>query len=83
MGGGNEASPQATGKGEAAMRMQTTSEQLILVLKIGEGENKQYRDDVWGSQVISRENAWMRDHWVRCLKENFVCIRKKSETKER
>ena len=29
--------------GEAAMRMQTTSEQLTLVLKLGEGEKERYR----------------------------------------
>jgi len=29
--------------GEAAVRMQTTSEQLILMLKLGEGENEWYR----------------------------------------
>ena len=29
--------------GEAAARMQTTSEQQTLMLKLGEGENEQYR----------------------------------------
>jgi len=50
--------------GEAAVRMQTTGEQLTLVLKLGEGKRSSIGcggDTTWGRQVMSRENAWMKE----------------------